>query len=128
MRALPVARLVFAFALIAPVAKAAESPPLKGLYLMTDYPAITVRPGTTSSIPLRLQNYGLSPEGYHLSVDGVPKGWTATILGGGQQVAAAMPAPDGSVSLQLRLEVPGTSELAKQTLTIKAEGQGAQAS
>ena len=129
MRALPVARLVFAFALIAPVAKAAESPrDIKGLYLMTDYPAITVRPGTTSSIPLRLQNYGLSPEGYHLSVDGVPKGWTATILGGGQPVAAAMPAPDGSVSLQLRLEVPGTSGLAKQTLTIKAEGQGAQAS
>jgi uncharacterized membrane protein len=129
MRALPVARLVFAFALIAPVAKAAESPrDIKGLYLMTDYPAITVRPGTTSSIPLRLQNYGLSPEGYHLSVDGVPKGWTATILGGGQPVAAAMPAPDGSVSLQLRLEVPGTSDLAKQTLTIKAEGQGAQAS
>jgi uncharacterized membrane protein len=129
MRALPVARLVFAFALIGPVAKAAESPrDIKGLYLMTDYPAITVRPGTTSSIPLRLQNYGLSPEGYHLSVDGVPKGWTATILGGGQPVAAAMPAPDGSVSLQLRLEVPGTSDLAKQTLTIKAEGQGAQAS
>ena len=129
MRALPVARLVFAFALIAPVAKATESPrDIKGLYLMTDYPAITVRPGTTSSIPLRLQNYGLSPEGYHLSVDGVPKGWTATILGGGQPVAAAMPAPDGSVSLQLRLEVPGTSDLAKQTLTIKAEGQGAQAS
>lgn len=129
MRALDVARLVFAFALIAPGAKAAEPPrDIKGLYLMTDYPAITIRPGTTSNIPLRLQNYGLGPEAYHLSVDGVPKGWTATILGGGQPVAAAMPAPDGSVSLQLRLEVPRTSDLSKQTLTIKAEGQGTQAS
>jgi hypothetical protein len=83
MRALDVARLVFAFALIAPGVKAAEPPrDIKGLYLMTDYPAITIRPGTTSNIPLRLQNYGLSPEAYHLSVDGVPKGWTATILGG----------------------------------------------
>jgi uncharacterized membrane protein len=128
MRALNVARLVFAIALIAPVAKAAEPPrDIKGLYLMTDYPAITVRPGTTSNIPLRLQNYGLGPEEYRLSVDGVPKGWTATILGGGQPVAAAMPAPDGSVPLQLRLEVPRTSDLNKQTLTIKAEGQGTQA-
>jgi uncharacterized membrane protein len=129
MRALDVARLVFALVLIAPVAKAAEPPrDIKGLYLMTDYPAITIRPGTTSNIPLRLQNYGLSPEAYHLSVDGVPNGWSATILGGGQPVSAAMPAPDGSVSLQLRLEVPRTSDLSKQTLMIKAEGQGTQAS
>jgi len=54
----------------------------------------------------------------------VPSGWTATILGGGQPVAAAMPAPDASVSLQLRLDVPKNADLAAQTLTVKAEGQG----
>ena len=130
MRALDVARFAFAFSLIAPAvhistAHAADPPrDIKGLYLMTDYPAITVRPGTTSNIPLRLQNYGLGPESYKLSVDGVPKGWTATILGGGQPVAAAMPAPDSSVSLQLRLDVPKNADLSSQTLTVKAEGQG----
>src|SRR5246127_4574055 len=125
----PVA-LVISSLMIALPAQAADEhePNIKGLYLMTDYPAITIRPGTTSNIPLRLQNYGLSPEAYHLSVDGVPNGWSATILGGGQPVSAAMPAPDGSVSLQLRLEVPRTSDLSKQTLMIKAEGQGTQAS
>ena len=56
--------------------------------------------------PLRLQNYGLAPERLQLSVDGVPQGWTATLLGGGQPVAAAMPATNDSVSLQLRLDVP----------------------
>jgi len=101
---------------------------IKGLYLMTDYPAVTVRPGTTSNIPLRLQNYGLTPDRYRLSVSGVPSGWTATILGGGQPVAAAMPAPDNSVSLQLRLDVPANSNLSEQTLTVKAEGEGNQAS
>jgi uncharacterized membrane protein len=101
---------------------------IKGLYLMTDYPAVTIRPGTTSNIPLRLQNYGLAPDRYQLSVSGVPSGWTATILGGGQPVAAAMPAPDKDVSLQLRLDVPANSKLDGQTLTIKAEGQGNQAS
>ena len=129
MRALDLAPLVFAVALIAPAVHAADAPrDIKGLYLMTDYPAVTVRPGTTSNIPLRLQNYGLGPEQYQLSVTGVPSGWTATLLGGGQPVAAAMPAPDASVALQLRLEVPANAKLSEQTLTVKAEGQGNQAS
>ena len=118
--------LVISTLLIAPVAHAADEhePNIKGLYLMTDYPAVTIRPGTTSTIPLRLQNYGLAPDRYQLSVTGVPSGWTATILGGGQPVAAAMPAPDKDVSLQLRLDVPASSKLDGQTLTVKAEGQG----
>jgi uncharacterized membrane protein len=128
MRALDLAPLVFAAALIAPAAHAAETPrDIKGLYLMTDYPAVTIRPGTTSNIPLRLQNYGLGPERYQLSVTGVPSGWTATLLGGGQPVAAAMPAPDASVALQLRLDVPASTDLSEQTLTVKAEGPGNQA-
>jgi uncharacterized membrane protein len=122
--------LLISTLIIAPVAHAADEhdPNIKGLYLMTDYPAVTIRPGTTSNIPLRLQNYGLAPDRYQLSVSGVPSGWTATILGGGQPVAAAMPAPDKDVSLQLRLDVPANSKLDGQTLTVKAEGQGNQAS
>jgi uncharacterized membrane protein len=60
-------------------------------------------------------------------VTGVPSGWTATILGGGQPVAAAMPAPDASVALQLRLDIPANANLNEQTLTIKAAGQDNQA-
>jgi uncharacterized membrane protein len=97
---------------------------VKGLFLMTDYPALSVRPGTTSTIALRLQNYGLSPERYQLSVADVPAGWTATLLGGGQPVAAAMPATDANVGLQLRLDVPANVATGTQTLTVKAEGQG----
>ncbi len=86
---------------------------VKGLYLLTDYPAVSVRPGTTSTVSLRLQNYGLPPERFALSVDGTPAGWTATLLGGGQPVAAAMPATDQSVSLQLRLDVPANADLCR---------------
>jgi uncharacterized membrane protein len=129
MRAIDLARFALAFGLMSPVAHAAEpSHEIKGLYLMTDYPAVTVRPGTTENVSLRLQNYGLGPEQYRLSVSGVPTGWTATLLGGGQPVAAAMPAPDASVSLQLRVTVPANSDLNGQTLTVKAEGPGNQAS
>jgi uncharacterized membrane protein len=128
MRALALALIAPVLVLSSPIARAADATPgIKGLFLMTDYPAITVRPGTTTNIPLRLQDFGLSPQEYKLSVDGVPAGWTATILGGGQPVAAAMPAPDNSVSLQLRIDVPKTAGLSQQTLTIKADGQGTSA-
>jgi uncharacterized membrane protein len=97
---------------------------IKGLYLITDYPAVSVRPGTTSTVSLRLQNYGLPPERFALSIDGTPAGWTAVLLGGGQPVAAAMAATDSSVSLQLRLDVPADADISARTMTVKAEGQG----
>src|SRR3954449_5721338 len=65
---------------------------VKGLFLLTDYPAVTLRPGTTSTVSLKLQNYGMPPERLALSVAGVPQGWTVTLVGGGQPVAAALPA------------------------------------
>src|SRR5262249_62159089 len=82
------------------------------------------RPGPTPTAPLPLQNCGLGPERYPLSVGDGPPGWSAMLLGGGQPVAAAMPATDSSVSLQLRLEVPATAGLGTKMLTVKAEGQG----
>lgn len=125
MRASVLALVSTAFCLAAVPAFSADTPKdVKGLYLLTDYPAMSVRPGTTSTIALRLQNYGLNPERYSLSVGDVPPGWTATLLGGGQPVAAAMPATDQNVSLQLRLDVPANAGMGTQTLTVKAEGQG----
>ncbi|HLH92453.1 MAG TPA: NEW3 domain-containing protein [Xanthobacteraceae bacterium] len=125
MRAKLIALVSIAFCLGAAPVLAADSPKdVKGLFLLTDYPSISVQPGKTSTIALRLQNYGLSPERYTLSVADVPKGWSATLLGGGQPVGAAMPATDQSVSLQLRLDVPINAAMGTQTLTIKAEGQG----
>jgi uncharacterized membrane protein len=112
--------------LLAPSASAETPKDVKGLYLMTDYPAVSVRPGTTSTLSLRLQNYGLAPERYALAIDGVPPGWAATLLGGGQPVAAAMPASDANVPLQLRLDVPANAAIGTSTLTVKAAGQGGQ--
>ena len=95
---------------------------VKGLFLLTDYPAVTLRPGTTSSINLKLQNYGLPPERLALSVTGVPTGWTATLIGGGQPVAAALPATNASVSLELRLDVPKDAPVGTTNLTVTAQG------
>ncbi len=103
-------------------ASAAEDPPVKGLFLLTDYPAVSVRPGTASTISLRLRNYALPPERFELSLSGVPAGWTATILGGGQPVAAAMVTSNDTTSLQLRLDVPANAAIGTQTLTVTAKG------
>jgi uncharacterized membrane protein len=104
-------------------AKADDAPKdVKGLFLMSDYPAVTLRPGETSTVSLRLHNYDMTPERLALSVSGVPSGWTATLLGGGQPVAAAMPATDSSVSLSLRLDVPKNAPMGTQTITVAAQG------
>jgi len=108
---------------LAPAVRADDAPKdVKGLFLMSDYPAVTVRPGETSSLSLRLQNYNTAPERLALSVSGVPSGWTATLLGGGQPIAAAMPATNSSVTLSLRLDVPKDAPMGTQTLTVSAAG------
>src|SRR5580698_10545713 len=108
---------------LAPVVKADDAPKdVKGLFLMSDYPAVTLRPGETSTVSLRIQNYDMAPERLALSVSGVPTGWTATLLGGGQPIAAAMPATNSSVALSLRLDVPKDAAMGTQTLTVAATG------
>jgi uncharacterized membrane protein len=120
--------VVALFVFTAPVFAADSKPDVKGLYLLTDYPALSVEPGATSTVSLKLHNYSLAPERLTLSVTGVPDGWTATLLGGGQPVAAAMPATDESISLDLRLDVPKEAQIGTRTLTITAQGAGTQVS
>jgi uncharacterized membrane protein len=95
---------------------------VKGLFLLTDYPAVSVRPGATSTVSIRLQNYALPPERLDLSVAGAPPNWTATLIGGGQPIAAAMPATDASVALELRLDVPKDAPVGTTKLTVSAKG------
>jgi len=87
-------------------AKPAGASELTGIYLSTQYPALTVRAGETATIDLTLHNYRLPPQQLSLSVPQAASGWKATILGGGQPVSAAMVGPDGNEKLQLRLEPP----------------------
>ncbi len=104
---------------------AADPPPtpaIKGLWLLTDYPSQTVRPGEVANIRFKLQNAGLPPETLALSVDGVPAGWKADVLGGGQPVAAAMPGINESSSLTLRVDVPKDAKPGSQGMTIRAKG------
>ena len=125
MRALYLAPL--AFALLSAFAEAAEAPrDIKGLYLMTDYPAVTVRPGTTSTVPLRLQNYGLAPERYQLSVAGRAHAWTPPCSVGGQPVVQPC-APD-QVSAAASARGPGRCSPERPDPDGESRGAGTQVS
>jgi uncharacterized repeat protein (TIGR01451 family) len=116
--------VVAAFAALFSSAAGAQDAPkdVKGLYLTSDYPAVTVRPGETSTISMSLRNYDVPPQRLTLSVSGAPKDWTATFMGGGQPIGAVMPATDSSVSLELRLDVPKNAPTGTQHLTVEANG------
>lgn len=107
-------------------AEAAEKPPaVTGIFLTTRYPSMTVRAGQTTTLDLDLHNFGLPPESLALSVPQVAPGWKATILGGGQPVAAATVGPNDSESLQLRLEPPKDAGPGTYQFTVAATGQNA---
>lgn len=117
--------LSLACVLFTSAAVAGDTPAsVRGIYLTTDYPSITVRPGTTSTISLTLSNHHVAPTRMAVHVGSVPKGWKAEILGGGQPVGAAMPGTDDSVDLVLRLTVPADAARHPETLTVDASGGG----
>ncbi len=104
------------------------APVVKGIFLLTDYPAVTVRPGGTSTVNLRLQNYATAPERMALTIIGVPAGWTATLIGGGQPIAAALPASNANVALELRLDVPRDAAIGTSNITVTAKGASTEVS
>src|SRR5215468_12098430 len=114
--------VLLALAGVGPAAAEEKKDDVKGLFLLTDYPAVTLRPGTNSTINLRLQNYNMPPERLTLSVAGTPAGWTTTLLGGGQPIAAAYPATNSSVSFELRIDVPKEAAVGTTNLTVTAKG------
>src|SRR5256886_15435171 len=74
---------------------------VKGLFLLTDHPAVTLRPGTNSTINLRLQNYNLPPERLPLSLSGAPPRWPATRCRRRPPTAAPLPATHARLPLAL---------------------------
>lgn len=102
-------------------ALAAETAPA-GIYLSTDYPSLTLKAGETSTIALHLRNHATPPERLALSVDGVPSGWKADLLGNGRPVGSAMPGSDDTLPLQLRLDIPQDEARSHHTLTVHADG------
>jgi uncharacterized membrane protein len=95
---------------------------VSGIFLTTQYPALTVRVGETATIDLALRNYRLPPQQLELSVPQAAPGWKATVLGGGQPIASAIVPPDSVDRLQLRLEPPAKSAPGEYRFVVAARG------
>ena len=128
MRRYLLSAITISFLFAASLAHAADLPAPKGLWLVTDYPSVTVQAGGTASIQMKLENSGLPPERIALSIQGLPEGWKAQLLGGGQPVNAAMPFTNGSVNLELRLDTPADQTSGSYDLTVQATGSSQTAS
>ena len=122
-----IALLAFIASFVMAAAGFAQADAPKGLFLVTDYPAQTVRAGEITTIRLKLTNAGLPPEPVALSLAGVPAGWKVDILGGGQPVASAMPGVNQDVALQLRVDVPKDAQPGSQKIVLSAKGPLTQA-
>ena len=122
-RLLAVVFLVAASAATGHAAMAADQPQgLTGVFLTTRYPVLTVKAGETTTLDLAIHNYKLPPQQFSLSVPDVAQGWKATILGGGQPVAAVEVGPDSEERLQLRLEPPSGTGQGDYHFTVEAKG------
>jgi len=106
-------------------AKDADPNPIQGLWLATDYPALQIRAGEDTTLPLTIYNYGLPPQRTALSIADKPADWTAEIDGGGKPVAAAFVDHDGRASLSLKLKIPASAKPGDYRLTLHADGDSA---
>ena len=70
-----IALFAFIASFVTAAAGFAQADAPKGLFLVTDYPAQTVRAGEIATIRVKLTNAGLPPEPVALSLAGVP--WQA---------------------------------------------------
>jgi uncharacterized membrane protein len=84
--------------------------------LTTPYLAMTVQAGQTVSIDLKVSD--TVAQRLDLSVQGVPEGWKASILGGGRPVSAIMTDPESPSSLSLQLEIPADEAEGAKTITV----------
>ncbi|NLV71823.1 MAG: hypothetical protein GXY46_04350 [Actinobacteria bacterium] len=86
--------------------------------LSTPYLAMTVQPGQTVTIDLSITD--TVAQRLDLSVQGVPDGWEASVLGGGRPISAVMTDPEDELSLDLQVKLPPEAVEGTETLTVVA--------
>jgi uncharacterized membrane protein len=79
---------------------------ITGLFVTTKYPVQTVKAGDTTTVDVVVRNFKLPPQVLQLGMAETAQGWKASILGGGQPIAAVAVGPDAEERLQVRLEPP----------------------
>jgi len=122
-----IACLLLVFAVSVPTAEAQSpeppdvKPDVKGVWLTTEFPVVTVRAGEEARFNISLVNRGLPPQRATFSVENAPKGWGIDLRGGGRTVGAAYVDYNGKTSLDLKIKLPSDAQPGQQSLVVKAQ-------
>jgi uncharacterized membrane protein len=95
-----------------------------GLEVTTPYPAVAVAPGNKVSFDLEVTSVRTADVA--LSVTGVPSGWTASLLGGGNIVDGVAVAPGTPSEVRLDVTVPAEASAGSSAIRVNASGGGAE--
>ena len=94
-----------------------------GLEITTPFPAVAVAPGSKVSFDLTITSTRIADVA--LSMAGVPTGWTASILGGGNVVDGVAVSPDVDGTVRLDVEVPADATATTGSIRVTGSGGGA---
>ncbi len=114
------------FAALAIITATVSLPPLlahaelTGFWLMTPHPELSIRPGTTDTIPLTLRNDNMPPQRAALEVSGVPQGWKWALKGGNSDIGAVIVSPNASEDVKLELTPPAGAKGEHIPIDVKA--------
>lgn len=113
--------LIAAFSILAAMALPVAA--TSGLDITTPYPAVAVAPGSKVSFDLTVTSTHTAD--VDLSLAGVPAGWTASILGGGNVVEGVAVSPDADGTVRLDVEVPADATATTGSIRVTGSGGGA---
>lgn len=103
---------------------AVSDPKLTGLWLTTDYPALTQALGDDIAIDIHMENRSLPPQSVKLGVKGLPADWKWEFSANGNAVVAATVRPDQMIGLKLKLLVPSATKPGDYAFQVTGEGEG----
>ncbi len=92
--------------------------PLEGIWLTTEFPALSQGLGEAIRFDLKLDSRNLPPRRVDLTVDGLPDGWLWEFEGGGRPVTAALVGIDQSVALMLKVVPPADAAPGRRDFTV----------
>jgi uncharacterized repeat protein (TIGR01451 family) len=94
-----------------------------GLEVTTAFPSVAVAPGDDVSFDLVITSTRSAI--VELSLGGVPEGWSASLLGGGNVVEGVSVTPDVDGEVRLDVDVPAEAAAGSATINVRAAGGGA---
>lgn len=103
---------------------AGTPPALTGLYLTTDFPAISQAIGDDIALDIHLENRALPPQNIKLGVGNLPAGWGWEFTGEGARVMAATVRPDSNMNLKLALTPPKDVKPGDYAFRVTGETEG----